>query len=292
MNFTILEFVVQETFVNMIRNKLMTLAAVVTMALTLAILGVFGVMSWKLERAVNDLPNKFEMKVYFKDQTAADREKVVVQKISQSPHVAKVTFTSKADAWKNAKTSLDKKITNEVNVNPMTDELNIRLNDAAMTENVAKWLMSLPEIDAVNDSRTEVNLLLKIQMAIRLAGAILTLVLLIASVVIIHNTIRLTISSRKDDIHVMQLIGAAPTTIRTPLVCEGMLQGVFGALVACGLIWCVMTGVTKYVTSLLPIAMTDYALPLGHIAVILSVIGILIGGVVSSVSLRRYLKEG
>ncbi len=292
MNFTIIEFVVQEAFVNMVRNRLMTLAAVATMALTLAILGGFGVMGWKLEREVNALPAKFEMKVYFKDGIDYKREMVVQKKISQSPHVAKVAYTSKEKAWNLAKSTYDKAITQGLPANPLTDELKVLLKDAAMTEDVSSWLRSLPEVDEVVDSRDEVTILLKLQTGLRVAGAVLTFILLIASVVIIHNTIRLTISSRKEDIRIMQLIGAASSTIRTPFVLEGVVQGLLGAGVALGLLWAVMIAIMNYVKSVIPMGMTNSPVPMGTVALVLAVIGMLIGGVVSSVSLRRYLKEG
>lgn len=292
MNFTIIEFVIQEAFINMVRNKLMTLAAVATMALTLAILGGFGVMGWKLEREVNALPAKFEMRVFFKDGLDVSREKVVQAKIAQSPHVSKVTFTSKEQAWQKAKVEYGSDITQGLPANPMADEIRVLLQDAAMTDDVSSWLSSLPEVEKVVDSRDDVAILLKLLTGLRIAGAILTFILLIASVVIIHNTIRLTISSRKEDIRIMQLIGAASATIRTPFVLEGVVQGLMGAGVALGLLWGVMIAVMNYVKSVLPMGMTDSPVPMGIVASVLALIGMMIGGVVSSISLRRYLKEG
>ncbi len=292
MNLSHIEFLVEEALVNLRRNGLMTLAAIGTVALALAVFGGFGLIIWRLERLANSLPPKFAVDVFLKDSVSRQRAQELQKEFETHPNIASVTFKPKEQAWPEFQKELQQEITAALPYNPLPDSFIIQLKDPSRTGDVSKWLKSLPEVDAVRDAKEEVDIILSVATVVRWIGIAGTILLLIATSVIIYNAVRLTVFARRREIRVMQLIGATSGTIRAPFVLEGVVQGLLGAWIACGLIFGVSQLVSHFVMRKLVFieSLGGSPMPVWVVFVVLSVLGAVIGGAVSTLSVRKYLQ--
>jgi len=292
MNLSHIEFLVEEALVNLRRNGLMTLAAIGTVALALAVFGGFGLIIWRLERLANSLPPKFAVDVFLKDSVSRQRAQELQKEFETHPNIASVTFKPKEQAWPEFQKELQQEITAALPYNPLPDSFIIQLKDPSRTGDVSKWLKSLPEVDAVRDAKEEVDIILSVATVVRWIGIAGTILLLIATSVIIYNAVRLTVFARRREIRIMQLIGATSGTIRAPFVLEGVVQGLMGAWIACGLIFGVSQLVSHFVMRKLVFieSLGGSPMPVWVVFVVLSVLGAVIGGAVSTLSVRKYLQ--
>ncbi len=292
MNLSHIEFLVEEAFVNLRRNGLMTLAAIGTVALALAVFGGFGLILWRLERLANSLPPKFAIDVFLKDSVPRARAQELQKQFEQHPDIAQVTFKPKEQAWPEFQKELQQEITTALPYNPLPDSFIIQVKDPSRTGQVSAWLKSLPEVEAVRDAKEEVDIILSVAAVVRWIGIAGTVLLLIATSVIIYNAVRLTVFARRREIRIMQLIGATSGTIRAPFVLEGVVQGLVGAWIACGLIFAVSQLVSHFVMRKLVFieSMGGAPIPVWVVFLVLSVLGAIIGGAVSTLSVRKYLQ--
>lgn len=292
MNLSHIEFLIEEAIVNLRRNGLMTLAAIGTVALALSVFGGFGLIVWRLERLASSLPPKFAIDVFLKDQVSRQRAQALHKQLQEHPDIAQVTFRPKEEAWPEFQKALQEEITAALPYNPLPDSFVVQVKDASRTAQVSAWLRSLPEVEAVRDAREEVEIILSVATVVRWIGIGGTLLLLLATGVIIYNAIRLTVFARRREIRIMQLIGATASTIRIPFVLEGVVQGVLGAWIACGL----LLGVSKLVSHVVmrKLVFIDTLggspLPAWAVALVLTLLGAGIGGLVSTLSVRKYLQ--
>lgn len=291
--FSLIEFLLIQALVNLQRNRVMSTAAVATMALMLSIAGGFSILAWQLDGAARSLPSRFEMVVFLKDNVSNERIKAVSKKLKQSPHVLSVTFKSRNDAWLEYTKSLPKEVVQQLVDNPLPHSYVVRLADANDMAKVSSWISSLPEVEVVNDGRADVRLILKVAKWIRWIGITLAVLLLAVTVFIVHNTIRIAIHARRREIRTMQLIGATSHTIRAPFLLEGIIQGLAGGLLSWLLLYGVADFTSKYTARTLPILRSLNApeVSFGMVGLILAAIGCLIGLAVSVISVQRYLKE-
>lgn len=292
MNLSHLEFLIEEAVVNLRRNGLMTLAAIGTVALALSVFGGFGLIVWRLERLASSLPPKFAIDVFLKDHVSRQQAQQLQEQLEQHPDIAQVTFRPKEKAWPEFQKELQQEITAALPYNPLPDSFVVQVKDASRTAQVSGWLRSLPEVEAVRDAAEEVEIILSVATVVRWIGIGGTLLLLLATGVIIYNAIRLTVFARRREIRIMQLIGATASTIRIPFVLEGVVQGVLGAWIACGLILGVSKLVSHFVMRKLVFidSLGGSPLPVWVVAVGLTLLGAGIGGLVSTLSVRKYLQ--
>lgn len=292
MNLSHIEFLVEEAFVNLRRNGLMTLAAIGTVALALAVFGGFGLIVWRLENLANSLPPKFAIDVFLKDNVSRQHALELQQQFQKHPDIAQVTFKPKEQAWPEFQKELQQEITAALPYNPLPDSFVIQVKDPSRTGAVSAWLKSLPEVDAVRDAKEEVDIILSVATVVRWVGIGGTILLLIATGIIIYNAVRLTVFARRREIRIMQLIGATSGTIRTPFVLEGVVQGVIGAWIACGLIFGVSQMVSHFVMRKLAFldSLGGSPMPFWVVFLVQTLLGALIGGAVSTLSVRKYLQ--
>ncbi len=292
MNLSHVEFLVEEALVNLRRNGLMTVAAIGTVALALAVFGGFGLILWRLERLAHSLPPKFVIDVFLKDNVSRQRALQLQQKLQQHPDIAQVTFKPKEQAWPEFQKELQQEITAALPYNPLPDSFVVQVKDPSRTAAVSGWLKSLPEVDAVRDAKEEVDIILSVAAIVRWVGIVGTALLLIATSVIIYNAVRLTVFARRREIRIMQLIGATAGTIRAPFVLEGVVQGVLGAWIACGLIFGVSRLISHFVMRKLAFidSLGASPMPVWAVFLALTLLGAAIGGAVSTLSVRKYLQ--
>jgi cell division transport system permease protein len=294
-------FFVREALRALRRSAAPSIAATVTIVVTVLLLGVLIPVLWTTQGKADDVREQIGMRVFlFDDATNLEIERLG-ERIEAIPHVTSAEFVSKAQAKVILKDRLeDPDILAELNSNPLPASFNISLDDPDNLEAVRSDLTPAgssgepepisPVIEEVEDSRSQAAEIRSVTGAIKIVLAVITALLLLASLMLVGNTIRLSIYARRREVEVMRLVGATNWFIRWPFVIEGLIVGMLGAASAVGILW------LGKVTVVDPLA-SDFALVsnLQTIAFI-PLVAVLVGAAMavsalgSGITLRRFLQ--
>jgi cell division transport system permease protein len=281
------------------RSAAPSFAAVATVLVTMLVLGVFIPIVQATNGAANTVRSRVEVDVYMKTKaTAADAARVRKELLAV-PHVRSLQFISKQTAY-TQQSKADPQAYKLLGSNPLPDTFHVIPDNPANVLSVHNALASAgtgggagmidSAIQSVSNKRNDTKKILEVTNLVTITAAALTVLLTIASVLLIANTIRLSLYSRRREVEVMKLVGATDWFIRWPFVIEGVVVGAAGALLAI-----VVLGITK-VALLDPLA-GNWALiaaprTIGFTALIavLMVAGIAVSALGSGLSLRRFLR--
>ncbi len=292
-------FFLRESFRAMRRNAAPSFAALATVLVTMLVLGVFIPIVQATNGAANSVRSRVLVDVYMKSKaTAADAARVR-KEILAIAHVRSVQFVSKQQAYA-VQSKRDPQAYSLLASNPLPDTFHVIPDNPANVLSVRTALTppaaggAAGTIDAavqsVSNKKNDTKKILEVTNLVTITAAVLTVLLTIASVLLIANTIRLSLYARRREVEVMKLVGATDWFIRWPFVIEGIIVGAIGALLAIGVL-----GLTK-VALLDPLAnnWTLIAAPqtiafTGLVAILLGA-GILVSALGSGLSLRRFLR--
>ena len=290
--------------IGFIRNGFVSLAAILIMSITLFVVSVLLAAGAALDATLEQLTSKVDVNVYF--TTAANDEQILqVQKaIEALPEVASVSYTSREQALaefreRHKNDQLTIQALDQLNDNPLGASLAIRAKQTSQYESIAKFLetqQASPDgsvISKVNffQNKTAIDRLSSIIEASRKIGIVTAIFLFAASLLITFNTIRLAIYTARDEIGVMNLVGASHWYVRGPFMIAGVLYGVIASLIV--------------VVALYPIALwlgpasekffgsfnvyTYFSSEFPFVFIVLMGIGIGMGALSSFLAVRRYL---
>lgn len=296
MNLNSIPFLIREAFLNIRRNGLMSLAALGTVTMALAVFGASVWSAYRLSEVARMQPQKFNSIDVFLPSTAERDTTLELQtRLSQMPLVSRVKIYPKEVAWAQFQ-SQEPEMTEALTENPLPDKLEVELKDAANVSELARRLRrktDFPDIEKVIDPGEEVRTLIGFAGLIRVIGFSVALGLFAATLFIVQNTIRLTVFARRREIRVMQLVGATPGFIRMPLLLEGLFHGTVGGMIAAGVILLCGREVSKFVVSLKSPLIGDVPTLIGPAQVffLLVAVGAFIGVTGSYLSMRRFLKQ-
>jgi cell division transport system permease protein len=276
------------------RSSASSFAALATVLVTMLMLGVFIPIVQATNGAANTVRSRVEVDVYFKSGATKAAEARVHQKIAQIPHVKRVKFVSKAEALKQQEKS-DPAAYKLLGANPLPDSYQVIPTDPGYVLGIREALTPNggtidPSVQKVSNKRSDTKKILQVTNLVTITAAVLTVLLVIASVLLIANTIRLSLYSRRREVEVMKLVGATDWFIRWPFVIEGVVVGAAGAALAL-----VVLAVTKiFVLDPLADNWTLIAAPktisfVALVAVLMGA-GVLVSAVGSGLSLRRFLR--
>jgi cell division transport system permease protein len=294
-------FFVKEAFRSISRNAIPSFAAMASVLVTVLVLGVFIPVVQATTGAANEIRGRVLVDVYLKrDAKPADIARVRTLLNDKVDHVGKVEFVSKAQAYAQEKKRNPEAYT-LLGTNPLPDTFRVTpdkpdnaqaLRDALEHPNVAGGGSSPIDgsIDSVKNRKDETSKILTATRVVKLAMFALVVLLIIASVLLISNTNRLSLFSRRREVEVMKLVGATDSFIRWPFVIEGVVLGALGGVAAV-----LMLGIGK-VAFLDPLA-SDFALiaapqTIGFalLAALLLVASVAVSAAGSSISLRKFLR--
>lgn len=280
---------------NIIRNGLMTIASLFTIASCLVILGLFTIMTLNVNYISAQIKDQCEIQVFLDKNASDSRVKEVGKQIRALSNVKEAVLFTKEDMLKFAEEDMfegrsDLSLGLEDD-NPFSDSYKVTLNNIELTSDTVKQVENFAGIDHVVNKQELVNTVVSVSNSVKKFSIVIMVLLLIIAVVIISNTIRLTVFNRRKEINIMKYIGATDRFIRVPFVIEGITIGLIGALIAFGLIsWGYIT-VCGYVadSSFDMFTLMDYKSMWIIIAVMFAAAGSFIGMFGSMISMRRYL---
>jgi len=234
----VLGFLIGEALRDLRRAGRVAVSAIVLITLSLAALGGFWLVSSNLERAVAKWRERVRIIVYLKREPPAGEVAALVERVQGVPGVAGVLYLSKADALASLKAVLgkDASVVAQLPSNPLPASLEITPAAAAATPEGARALVerlaSLPEAEEVAGSVDWVERLSQWQRLLTTIGLGIGAVLAIAAFLTVATATTLILHARRRETEIMRLVGATEMTIRLPLLLQGMLQGLLGAVLA------------------------------------------------------------
>lgn len=305
-----LNFFLSEALDSLRRNWVMTIASVVTVLITMTILGLVLVTDRNLKEGATSLKNRVEIEVFIKDTVSADATQLAAAeaKIKALPQLKSYQYISKEQALVNFKKSLGadgQQILDQLSVNPLPASFKIFVKDPSQVDQVAQQFLHDPAVDSdpgttngVSYAKQTVRNLLGTINLVEKAMWVVTVLFALAAVLLVSTTVRLSIFARRREIEIMQLVGATNWFIRWPFVLEGFITGMVGSLVAALTVWGTNELVFNWIhTSRLdflsprkyPVLFQSGSWPLGLIPTLV-LAGAVLGAAGSALALRRYLR--
>lgn len=297
-------YFVKESLISFRRNWVMSLGAVITIYLSLLLVGVSVGSSMIAGQIVKSVEQKVSIRVFLKDGAAPEDVSALQAALQADPRVKTVKYTSKEEAYEEFKKSYasSPEMLEQLSVNPFPASLDIETHKPqdvpAVAESIKGNQTFLKVCDRPDDPERSIRYgkewvgrLFSFTRILRIVGILFIIMLAVISLIFINNTIRLAIYARRKEIGIMRLVGASNWFIRMPFLLEGLLQSLLGALLAIASLAAFQIFAMPRIEAEVPFL--PISLPPGaalQIAVILIVGGSIIGLAGSGFALRRYLK--
>jgi len=290
-----ISFFFKEAFGSLRRNYFMTIAALVTVFLSIVVLGGVLVFVYTTDALLKEVEEKVEITVYLvtdpdPDATAIE---VMTSEIMSWSEVKSVVYVSKVDALERLKEDFkdNPEILENLRSNPLPASFEIALVDPQAVDTVAARFEGDPIVDEVRYGKEIADKLFAFTSQARNFMLIFIVLLGIVAILLISNTIRLSIFARKREVEIMKLVGATNWFIRWPFVIEGVTVGFLGAAVAAAVVLALNAYLVDRIRGSLPfMAVPLDAVPYVLVIVILLAVGVVIGAAGSGIGLRRFLK--
>ena len=245
---TKLNYLMQETLLGLRRGGWMNWAAISTVMVLLFLFGVNLQASWQLERLLNQFGSQLEVSVYLQE---AAEPTAIQASVAALPEVASVAIVPREEAWASLVKDLGvadiAAATDQLNGNPLVDELRVQVREAEAVASLAQRLEKLPGVDTVQYLAEAVQRLEQLNRGFRWLSVSVTTLLTLTAIAVITTTIRLIVMARRREIEVMQLVGATTGWIYFPFILQGLAFGVAGAAIA----WGLLGAVQQFLRSLL-----------------------------------------
>lgn len=296
-------YFLRESLTGFTRNLSTALGSIVTIFLSLLIIGIFFVAGLVVENVVSSVENEVSITAYVADDAPEADVQSVSSYVKGLEGVASVGFTTKDQALEKFRSTSSSDIIDTLDgQNPLPASIDIELSDPQLVEQVASSLLGnttyqkisedpSDPADSVKYGEKTVERLFALTNYVRYVGIALVGLLVFIALVFINNTIRLAILARRKEIAIMRLVGASNGFIRGPFLMEGALHAIIGSLLAVGCLELLRNFALPRLQSALMFLNFDIALNMFLlIYAVLIVSGLFIGLVGSALAMRRYLK--
>ncbi len=287
-------FFLRESIRSMRRSAAPSFAALATVLVTMLVLGVFIPIVQATNGAANSVRGRVMVDVYMKTSATAADDARVRGELLRVPHVGSLQFVSKATALAQ-QSAQDAQAFQLLSSNPLPDTFHVVPDKPGNVLAVQQALtpgggMLDPMIQTVSDRQQDTKKILEVTNLVTITAAVLTVLLVLASILLIANTIRLSLYSRRREVEVMKLVGATDWFIRWPFVIEGIIVGTIGALLAIAVLGATKIALLDPLASNWTLIAAPRTIAFSVLVVVLLAAGALVSAVGSGLSLRRFLR--
>ncbi len=290
------KYLTKEGFRNVWHNKLMSIASVAVLMSCMIIIGCAALVFANINKVLDKVDDQNVIVAFIDDGAAQDVIDRVGADLKALPNVGSVTFVSQEEGLAQMAEEMD--LSDYLNgmENPLPDSYKITVDDMALFDQTAESIRNVDGIQSIEESSDLAGSLTTVRHAVSIVSIVIIAMLLVVSLFIVSNTVRVTMYSRRLEISIMKAVGATRWFIRWPFMIEGMLIGLLAGVLSLLAVWGVyalavslfgdmfaslLGGVT-----LVPFADLSWKLLLAFVA-----IGIVTGGVGSIFSMNKYLRE-
>jgi len=292
-----LHFSLRQALEGLLRNRVMTLAASVTMVLMLLLLAALVIVLSGMQAGLAFVESKVEVRAELAGGSPPDRVSALEARLVALPEVAGVRYISKEEALAEFREQRaaagEEDLSAYAGYNPFPAQLSIRLRDPRQSSQVVATLRDETGIvSRIVDQRESIDRLVGITGLLRTVGLAVLVLVGLTVLLIVVNSIRMAMMVRAQEIEIMRLVGASDRYIRWPFIVEGVLIGLIGALITLALLvlaYGPLSRVADLVAGQLPAGFTD-ALA-AQVGLLVLAAGVLLGGAGAWLSVRTYLRR-
>lgn len=296
MRFNVISYLIKEGVSNLFKNKKSTMSSLIIMCATMLVFGLFFVIGENINAFVENVADAQEIRVII-DNTATDSEiEEVGSEILSIDGVRSAEFVSKEDALDYMKDLVGEDLIEGYSErNIFSVAYNVTLTDLELNDEVQESILQLDHVKKIVSSNQVISQIINLAKGIRIVTAGILVLLIIISVSIIANTIKLTVHARRKEISIMKYVGATNSFIRWPFLVEGVIIGIVAGLLSVAIIGAAYTGIANQMagTTFLEIAhweLLEFKDMFNLILTVYLVLGIGIGVLGSGISMRKYLE--
>ncbi len=295
-----LRYLIKEGARNIWSNRIMSFTSMGVLTTCLLLVGAAYLITVNVNSMVRYVEDQNEMSVFLAEGIEKAEVSSIQKQISNLRNVVKVDYISKEEGLENMKESFGEDaylIDDLKDRNPIPETFVVKVEDISLTARTKSDLEAIPGIEDVRASSAVADTMTRLQQIVGTFGSAIILALGIISLVIISNTIRATIFTRRKEINIMKFVGATNSFIRIPFVVEGFLLGLFSASIAFLIIWgsyhylvdSLKTGASAFLNEVFQsiIPFDELALSLG---VFFGITGTVLGMFGSLISMRKHIK--
>jgi cell division transport system permease protein len=299
-------FFIQEAFRALRRNAAPSMAAIVTTVVTVVLLGVLIPILQTAQATSEGVRDQLEFRVAIYDDAIAPEIAALRRELEAIPHVASVSLITKAEALREFSEQLEKEdkeaILSQLNQNPLPRNFAVKADDAANLAAVRAAVIPTgtdgrpqpisPIVEKIFDRQDAAEQIEQVTGALKIVLTVITALLIVASLMLVGNTIRLSIYTRRREVEVMRLVGATRWFIRWPFMIEGMVVGFTGALLAILVLWLGKITIADPLSDTFSFleAATNGTMSFPALVAVLFGAAVLVSAIGSGVTLRRFLK--
>lgn len=298
MKFRSLKYLLGEGFKNIWINRLMSVASIVVLVACMALMGAAALFSLNVDKALGALQDQNVVLVYTNEAATEADAKAAFETIRGMDNVKSAKFISKQEGMDSLITDMGDQYKELFNWLDNEDSegsflpygIQVSFDDLEKYDSTVSAIKKVKSVDHINDSREMTSYILSLRKIVTIAGVAIIALLMATALVIIANTIRITMNSRKLEISIMKAVGATNAFVRVPFIVEGMVFGIISALVTTILLYFGYNFLIDRidVSYLRPIEFMSVA---GWMFGAFCVLGIFAGCVGSMFSIGKYLKK-
>lgn len=226
---------IRDAFKSVIRNFSLSLASISCITITLIIVAVAIIASLNVQNFTKEIEKDMTIVIFLDNDTTTSERKTVEKEIKELANVEKYTFQSKQDVKEQmqAESEVFDKVLSEwdEDESPLKDTIQVKVKEIENIKDTAKAIQKIDKVAVVRYGEGMVDKMISAFSSIEKVTYGIVIALIIVTVFLIINTIKLTISARKREISIMRLVGASNFTIKTPFIIEGMILGIFGSII-------------------------------------------------------------
>ncbi len=294
--FNSLRYTIKQAFGQVLRNKTMSIASVFSITAMLLILGIFFILVININMVTESVKADYDtIEVFMLEDSGEEDVQAIITGMTGFDGVESATYRTKEEALSILKERWGEQgyLLDNLAENPLPDSVVIKISSLEKAQAIADRVKSFNGIEKVNYYKQTVDKIMKVTDFIQLAALIIMAFLVIVSVVVVANTVKLTVFARGDEISIMKYIGATNWFVRGPFLVEGIIIGLFSAIISVLIIALVyariVAGIGDNMMLMLSTPMVPEGFLIKNIIVIFVALGVSIGACGSIISMRRFL---
>lgn len=296
MKYNVISYFLSEGFKNLLKNKKSTISCLGVMCATMLIFGLFFTIGKNINSWVQNLEQEQGMQVFMQYDATEEEINELREALNKIEGINSVTFVSKEDAYNTMKERFGKneKALRGFTADAFSVSYIVTLTDLKMNNQVYDAINDLDTVREIQNKRDTIETLSKVGNTIQIVTFVMFAILILISLFIISNTIKLTVHARRKEISIMKYVGATNGFIRTPFIIEGiiigLLSGILSIIVVGGGYNYIATQIAGSETwQKLSLELVSFGNMIGQIVLVYMILGVGIGIIGSSISMRKYL---
>ena len=294
MKYNIIGYLIGEGFRNVLKNKKSTFACLIIMCATMLIFGIFFIIGENIDHIVKDIETSQGMEVFILDDATSEEIAKLGEEIKNIKGVNTWQYYSKEDAVQRMKERFKDKqelIKDQI----YSASYVVTLTDLSLSNNVYEEISKLDNVKKITIGSDTINTLIVVGKGIRITTVVILALLILISVFIITNTIKLTVHARRKEISIMKYVGATNSFIRWPFIVEGIIIGVIAGLISLLLVGLAYNYIAEKMVesvvanTVLQMTLLGFDQMFNLLLIVYMALGAGIGIIGSSISMRKYL---